>query len=267
VHNVDSDALAVKSWAKDGRRRASYVARSDEAIRAALQDAMLFDPRADSQGIGISVHAGTVTLRGTVDSIQAKEAAEQVAHATAGVASVRNRIRVDAAPPSDAELEERVEAAMNRSPFLESYEISVEVDDGVLQLKGTVDSYFEKAEADRIATRAKGVKIIKNKLLVDNKGYPLLYEPYVTDLLPYRYEWYRYDPFPSVKPDNIVREEIEEELWWSPFVDADEVDVQVNRGAATLKGTVDSYAEMRAAVENAFEGGAAWVHNQMRVGK
>jgi osmotically-inducible protein OsmY len=55
-------------------------------------------------------------------------------------------------------------------------------------------------------------------------------------------------------------------MFWSPFVDANQVRVKVDAGIATLEGKVDDYAEMHAAVENAFEGGATRVDNRLRVG-
>jgi osmotically-inducible protein OsmY len=54
-------------------------------------------------------------------------------------------------------------------------------------------------------------------------------------------------------------------MWWSPFVDADDVTIRVSDGVATLTGEVDSWSELRAATENAFEGGARWVRNDLEV--
>ena len=41
--------------------------------------------------------------------------------------------------------------------------------------------------------------------------------------------------------------------------------VSVQDGVATLTGIVDSWSELRAATENAFEGGAVRVENKMLV--
>ena len=49
-------------------------------------------------------------------------------------------------------------------------------------------------------------------------------------------------------------------------MDSDEVNVRVEKSGATLTGTVDSLAEKRAAEENAYEGGAAEVHNRLKIG-
>jgi len=41
--------------------------------------------------------------------------------------------------------------------------------------------------------------------------------------------------------------------------------VTVEDGAAILTGTVDSYSEWQAATDNAYEGGAAWVDNDLNI--
>jgi len=61
------------------------------------------------------------------------------------------------------------------------------------------------------------------------------------------------------------RREIEQELFRSLCVDADDVYVLVENGHAVLTGIVDSWSEYNAAAENAYEGGAAWVENKLRV--
>ena len=54
-------------------------------------------------------------------------------------------------------------------------------------------------------------------------------------------------------------------MWWSPFVDEDEVNVEVEDGVATLTGTVDHWGEWKAAEDNAFDGGAWKVRNKLEV--
>ena len=66
-------------------------------------------------------------------------------------------------------------------------------------------------------------------------------------------------------PDSIIKQEIERELWWSPFVDSDAIDVSVRQGVATLSGTVDTYFEYQTAIENAREGGAKRVEPSLKI--
>jgi osmotically-inducible protein OsmY len=71
-------------------------------------------------------------------------------------------------------------------------------------------------------------------------------------------------PF-TAKTDREIREDIEDQLWWSPFVDSDDITVEVHSGVATLKGSVNGWNELQAARENARDGGAVAVINQVSI--
>jgi osmotically-inducible protein OsmY len=246
-------------------REEQPVQKPDDEIRAAVQDALMWDPRVNSFEVIVRVSGGRVTLRGTVDNLKAKRAAAEDAWNTTGVGLVRNHVRVR---PEDEVTDEAValgvRSALLWDPFVEKYEITVGVDDGVVELKGEVDTYFEKARADDVASRVKGVRSVDNELVVHDDL--LVYDPFLGDPYIYDFYWYDYEPEWTVrKADDFIEENIEDELWWSPFVDEDDVEVSVTRGIATLTGAVDSYSERRIATENALEGGAVMVHNRLRV--
>jgi osmotically-inducible protein OsmY len=57
----------------------------------------------------------------------------------------------------------------------------------------------------------------------------------------------------------------EDEFFWSPFVDGDDITVQVDDGVAELTGTVDTWSERESAEENARQGGAVIVDNDLLV--
>ena len=62
-----------------------------------------------------------------------------------------------------------------------------------------------------------------------------------------------------------IKEEIEDKLWWSPFVDESGVSVSVEDGIVTLIGVVEDLKERRDATRNAYEGGAREVRNFLKV--
>ena len=131
-------------------------------------------------------------------------------------------------------------------------------------LDGTVDSYFERSQAEDVVSRVNGVLDVKNHLDVSDSYAPYPYSPYLGDFWsPYGFETYGYDPGRTQMSDSVIKEEIQDELWWSPFVDRDDVHVTVEDGVATLTGFVDSRSEYHAATENAYEGGAIWVDNDL----
>ena len=269
VKSVDASGLEVKKWARDKDLRGDkYAKRSAAEIENALMDAMLYDPRVSSFKITPQVVAdGTeVILRGTVDNLKAKRAAEQDARNTVGVWNVDNRIKVrPEVRPSDRKIEEDARRALLRDPYVEKYEINVTVRNGVANLYGTVDSYFEKAQADDIVSRIEGVVLVDNHLKVDKTDSPYVYDPYVDEWYLSDRDWYAYKPFYSDKSDLQIQKDIEDQLFWSPFVDASQITVTVNNGEATLTGTVDSYTEYGAAQDNAYEGGAVFVDNNLTV--
>lgn len=267
VESVDVSRLEVRRWARDeDLRKDKYVVKSDDEIRDAVEDALLFDPRVNSFDVKTEVYGGVVTLRGQVDNLKAKRAADHDARNTVGVVDVKSRIRVR---PGDGFLDrdvaESVRKALDRDPYVEDYEITVSVDNGVVDLYGTVDTYFEKAHADDVVSRVNGVTIVDNNLVVEDEYDPIAYDPYVEDWYLYDYDWYDYQPSNTLVSDAEIQREINDELFWSPFVDGDEVRVTVNNGIATLTGTVDTWSERSAATENAFEGGATWVDNDLEV--
>ena len=267
VTSVDASALNVSEWRRDDRFRADkYVLRSDEELERAVEDAFLFDPRVMSFEIDAEAKRGNVTLRGTVDNLKSRRAAANVARHTVGVWTVKNLVKVDAEDrPSDSRVAARIEKALARDPYVSSYEIEVEVDGGVATLRGEVDTVFEKTSADDIASKIAGVLEVNNRIEVERPLH-LVYEPYVAyDLYPYTHTWYRFEHSPAPMDEAKLQDAVRDELWWSPFVDEEEVEISVEGGTVTLSGTVDTFAERRAAQENAFEAGAVIVDNELVV--
>ena len=266
VNSVDDAALKVEPWlAKDMRKSPARVARTDEEIKKAVKDAFVYDPRVFSFNPDVEVRGGVVTLSGVVDNAKAKQAAEQDAKNTAGVYAVKNHLKVRPVnPPADDKLAQNVKDALLRDTIVDSFQVDVKADRGTVTLNGTVDSYFEKSHAEDVAYRLNGVVGVKNNLDVN---YPAVtyhnfrWDPY------YVYQPYYYDVArAALRSDTEIKDDIEDELFWSPFVDEDQVKVSVDNGTATLTGKVDDWTEFFSAAENAREGGASAVVNKLTVG-
>ena len=58
---------------------------------------------------------------------------------------------------------------------------------------------------------------------------------------------------------------IEDKLCWSPWVNLDDISVKVANGVATLTGNADNWFEIDRATEDAFEGGAQQVYNNVAI--
>ncbi|MCF7837628.1 MAG: BON domain-containing protein [Candidatus Marinimicrobia bacterium] len=265
VKSVDNSGLNVKGWARDARlRTGKYIARSDAEIKAAVNDALVYDPRVVSYKIDVESTGGYVTLRGTVDNLRAKRAAAQDARNVVGVWSINNKLKVRPGTPSDRRIEVNLKNALARDPSVERYQIDVSVVDGEVYLAGAVDSTFEKAVADNVAARQLGVEVVHNFLTVNNPNFTVQ-DPYTDEWYLYDYDWYVTTDRTTTKSDWEIEVDIKAELFWSPFVDSEEVTVSVDNAVVTLTGTVDTWAERQAATENAIEGGAVAVDNELAV--
>ena len=266
VESVDIDGLNVKHWARDTQlRKKKYALKSADEIVDAVNDAMLYDPRVNSFDIDVSVAGSSVTLRGVVDNVKAKRAAATDARQTVGVTWVKNRIKVR--PDSqftNSELESKLSTSLKRKPGDHRYDIDVNVINGIAYLNGDVDSYIEKFEAGDVSERTKGISSVVSSLTVSSPM-PLSYDPYTYEVYPYEYEWYSYSPSYTYKRDSQIAEDVRSQLSWSPFINSEDVTVTVDDGVAHLNGTVESWTEFNAATENAFEGGAVWVDNDVIV--
>jgi osmotically-inducible protein OsmY len=267
VDSVDASDLTVARWARDpDLRRGKYDPVTDAEIQDAVELALLYDPRVRGTRVSVEVDGHVVTLRGRVDHLGARRAAGSVSRNTVGVHSVVNRVKVrPSSPPSHAVVADGVDEALARDPYVDTGEVMTTVAGGVVTLSGTVASTFVKARADRVASRVEGVLEVRNLLQVVDDTDPLMDEPYVDNYDPDAFVWSDFDPPYTELSDAALETSIENEFFWSPFVDGDDVDVRVEDGVATLTGTVDSLAERRDATENAYEGGAVRVDNELEV--
>jgi osmotically-inducible protein OsmY len=242
VNQVDDISLDVKWWAEGlTRRDTELVDRSDEEVAKSIEDALYYDPRTLSFKIDAEVDEGVATLTGTVDNLEAKSAAEEDAQNTVGVWLVRNKIKVRPInAPADMEIAQDILEAFERDFLLNRFDFTVTVINGKARLYGTVDDYFQKERAERVASRVFGVVEVENNVEIRDK-------------------W-------SWESDSVIKKNIEWEYFWSMLVDADDISVAVDHGLATLNGEVDTWAERNAAVRNAFEGGAEMVQSLLKVG-
>jgi osmotically-inducible protein OsmY len=246
-----TEQLVVQPWPGDEIRETEPRARpSDEQIADAVRDAFLYDARVWSFNPNVSVRNGVVTLTGSVEDLAARRAAEETAHNVTGVWRVRNYLKVrpnytEIKAPSDEDIVEMVNQALARNPYTEQEEITVTSLGGQVSLFGTVDNAFERSEAQEVASSLTGVISVENYLNI---------APYSTG----------YDRH-TVVDDWEIKEDIEEHLWWNPVIDSDDITVTVENGRAVLTGTVDSWYERGQVTEEAIEGGAERILNQVQV--
>jgi osmotically-inducible protein OsmY len=243
VRSVKADELQVKWWAHEKQRRISeHAPKTDEEIVAAIQEAFHHDARVKVFQPRVEIEDGVVTLTGTVDNLAAKHAAAQDARNTVGVWRVKNFLRVrPKTERGDTEIAKDVRAALLRDPYVERYQVEVEVINGRVYLSGATHSVFDKVHAEEVASRVAGVGQVVNNIEV-------------LETAP-RHR----------KQDWEIQVDVEDGLQRSPLLHSDRIDVSVQDGVVTLSGTVDTWREHEVAINNAYESGAVRVRDELKV--
>jgi osmotically-inducible protein OsmY len=159
----------VKAIANDIEVRLPGSAeRTDADLAAAATRALEWDALVPSDRIQVLVSRGWVTLQGDVEWEYQKRAAERAVRGISGVRGVSNLITVrPRLTPSPSELKRRIEQGLVRSAETDAERISVEVQGNRVILRGTVRSWAERQEAERVAWSSPGVAMVDNLISVE----------------------------------------------------------------------------------------------------
>jgi osmotically-inducible protein OsmY len=156
----------VKAVANDVEvRLVTTEKKTDEDIAKAVVRALEWDLVVPADKIEVTVSNGWVTLKGEVEWHYQKLDAERVVRRLTGVTGVTNLITVTPRV-SPQELKERIEKALVRTVETDAKNITVEVDGDAVILKGTVRSWAERNEAERVAWSAPGVAHVDNRITI-----------------------------------------------------------------------------------------------------
>ncbi|MGI1661580.1 BON domain-containing protein [Palleronia sp. KMU-117] len=123
---------------------------------------------------------------------------------------------------SDLSLKQDILDALDFDPSLEAAHIGVTVENGIVTLTGHVATFAERARAERVVARVKGVRGIAEEIEV---------RPHDSDLTA--------DDEIAARAVNLLR--------WNTAVPEDRIQVRVSDGIVTLKGSVEWHYQREAA--------------------
>ena len=176
------------------------------------------EPNLRDDDIAVGVRDGVVTLAGYVDSYADKWRAERVVSKVKGVKAVVNELEVklpSGSQRTDPEIARAAVNALQWNVLVPHDRIQVVVEDGWITLRGEVDWYYQKEEAERTVRNITGIKGVSNLITVA-----------------------------AVPAPSDVKQRITDALRRGAQFDAERITVEVAGHKAILKGTVRSYAEL-----------------------
>jgi osmotically-inducible protein OsmY len=144
----------------------SELERSDPDIAHAALNALKWDVEVPDHLITLKVTNGWITLQGEVERQFQRAAAERVVRSLTGVRGVSNSISVRPAP-TPADVKQHIRDMLKRQAEFDADNLIVELVDHRATLRGKVQSFAEKRDAERAAWQTPGVTEVKNELTIE----------------------------------------------------------------------------------------------------
>ena len=213
---------------------------SDSDLKKAVLDELSWEPSVNAAHIGVTAHAGVITLTGHVHNYMQKIGVEKAAGRVKGVKAIAEEIEVKLPYDIKRSDEDIAAAAVDRlgwNAAIPIDAIKVKVQTGWVTLTGNVAWHFEKEAAERDLRALSGVIGVSNQIVVK----------------------------PAVDAFN-VKKDIEDALHRSWFYDPDTIQVAAQGGRITLSGKVATWDARRLAGSTAWSApGATSVQNDIAV--
>jgi osmotically-inducible protein OsmY len=139
--------------------------RSDQEIARAASDAIAWNTLLAHTKIQVFADKGRITLEGAVNWNYQRQSADRSVRYPAGVRDVNNHIVVRPVAEQVA-VSSEIEAALIRNARLDAEGVQVDVRGDRVILKGNVQSWIEREDAERAAWASPGVRDVDNQLTV-----------------------------------------------------------------------------------------------------
>jgi len=191
--------------------------KTDTELQQDVMNELKWEPAVKASDIGVGVTGGVVRLSGYVDSYYKKWAAGRAAARVFGVKAVAEEIEVklaDSFKRSDEDIARVAANALEWNTAVPHDRIKVEVQDGVVTLRGEADSAYQKDIAECGVRYLIGVARINNQMTIK----------------------------PTVKPMDI-EDKIESAFERNALLDARRIKIETHASKVILRGSVRSWAE------------------------
>ena len=145
---------------------------TDDELRRQVAAELSWDPQVDSDVIEVSADSGTVTLRGTVDSLRHKRAGSKAAARVRGATRVANELQVRI-PGRDQRDDDDLRGDVLEALMLDGsvpMTVDAQVRDGLVTLTGTAQWHYQREKAESRTAEVPGVARIDNAITLAQAG-------------------------------------------------------------------------------------------------
>lgn len=140
--------------------------KDDTEMASEILNALKWNWEIPSEDIQVKVENGWVRLEGVVQWNYQREAAQKAVKNLVGILGVTNDIKINIATKDNLEKKD-IQEALLRNGVINEQNIDVKVIGNKVTLNGTVDSWYQRDEAGRIAWKASDVWAVENELVVE----------------------------------------------------------------------------------------------------
>jgi len=191
---------------------------SDDLIQQAVERVLRYDLRVFAMDVDVAVRDGVAELSGFVENLPMKRMAIGLTETRKGVRAIVDRMEVRGVRRDDEAIQQSLDRALSFQGATFGVGVEPLVNDGVVRLHGTVDSFGMSDLVERTAESIVGVRGIVNMLHVEAD---------------------------DDRDDAELRRHIDLALAQDPWVDSGLVTIAVEDGDVKIAGLIDSLAEKR----------------------
>ena len=217
---------------------------SDSEKKSILIEHLMWDDSIPSGDIQVEVEGRTAKLLGSVPNYAVKLAAERVAMLVEGIYKVENYLSITFPPETsnipDNDIGQHIVNVLNSDSRFNSDKVTVTVDRGTVNLKGTVNSLWAKRTIGEICNTVNGVLEVDNQLEIT---------------------------ISNIRNDEDINKDIQKAFRRNMIFDDNKVSIEVLEGIVKLTGVLPNTTARREAYNIAlYTAGVREVDNSITIG-